>query len=335
MKRHGNLFERIISLDNLYLAEKRARKGKSKKKEIIDYIADLDDNIMKLHYSLRYKTYEVSDYHHFIIYEPKQRKISKLPYVDRIVHHAVINVIGSIIINSLISQTYSCIKGRGIHKGLKTLNKYLKNKEETKYCLKLDIQKYYPSIPNDKLKQLFRTKFKDNDLLNLLDLIIDSHLGCPLGNYTSQFFANFYLNKFCHWLKENKKIKYLSIYCDDIIILHSSKEFLHNLKKEIKEYLCNLSLILGKYQVFPVDSRGIDYLGYISYSTHIRLRKRIKKNYIRMITKYPNRKSLVSYKGWILHCNGVNLQKKYNNKLKQQNDKNKEKRVSKTLSNRL
>jgi RNA-directed DNA polymerase len=312
MKRYNNLFQNLISLENLYLAEKRARKGKQNKKEVQEYLINLDQNILELHYELRFKTYKVSKYYHFIVYEPKQRKISKLPYKDRIVHHALINIIGDILIKSFISQTYSCIKGRGIHRGLRELTKYLKNKENTKYCLKLDIKKYYPSISNDKLKQLFRRKFKDKDLLWLIDLIIESHKGCPLGNYTSQYFANFYLNCFCHWLKENKRLKYFLIYCDDIVILGNNKEYLHSLRKEIQIYLKeNLNLELSKYQVFSVESRGIDFLGYKSYHSYIRLRKKIKKNWIKMLNKYSNQKSKASYYGWLIHANTINLQNKY------------------------
>lgn len=312
MKRYNNLFEKVIEIDNLYLAEKKARKSKSNKIEIINYLKDLDDNILKLHYELRFKTYNVSEYYHFTIYETKERKISKLPYIDRIVHHAIMNVIGKILIDSFISQTYSCIKGRGIHLALKTLRKYIKNKNETGYVLKLDIKKFYHSIINEILKSKFRKKFKDKELLWLIDSIIDSHNGCPLGNFTSQSFANFYLSDFCHWLKEKKKVKYVLSYCDDFVILSSSKKELHNLRKEIQEYLkVNLELELSNYQVFPISKRGIDFLGYVSFSTHVKLRKRIKLKWIKMLKKYLNRKSKASYNGWLSWANTINLQNKY------------------------
>ena len=217
-----------------------------------------------------------------------------------------------IFVKSFISQTYSCIKGRGIHGGLNKLTTYLKDTSNTKYCLKLDIKKFYPSIDNNLLKLLLRKKFKDEKLLNLLDNIIDFIEGLPLGSYTSQFFAAFYLNSFTHWLKETKQIKYLLIYCDDLVILGNNKEYLHNLRKDVELYLySNLNLSLSNHQVFPVNKRGIDFLGYKSFHTHILLRKTIKHRFIKMIKESNNMKSIASYKGWFTHCNSINLQRKY------------------------
>lgn len=312
MKRYGNLYERIISLDNLYLAELKARKGKKNRKEIIQFINNLNENILEIHKSLINTTYKTSNYSHFVIYEPKKRELSALPYKDRVVHHAILNYLEPILVKTFISQSYSCIKHRGIHKCLNDLTKYLKNKEETKYCLKLDIKKFYPSVNNEILKFLLRTKIKDGKLLNLLDEIINSIQGLPLGSYTSQWFGNFYLNKFDRWVKETKKIKYYLRYCDDIVILGNNKEELHNLRKEIQQYLQeNLRLDLSNYQVFPIESRGIDFVGYVSYHTHIALRKTIKQNFKRMLNKYPNKRSIASYNGWLSHCNSINLQQKY------------------------
>jgi len=318
MKRFGNLYESITSLENLYKAEKKARKGKSKNKEIKRYIQNLDENILELYNELQNNTYTTSEYSHFIIYEPKERFISKLPYRDRIVQHALMIYLEPIFTKSLISQTYSCIKKRGILKCLNTLTSYLKNKEATKYCLKLDIRKFYPSVDSDILKKALRTKIKDEKVLFLLDGIISSCKGLPLGSYTSQWLANFYLNKFSHWMKEEKRIKYFLTYCDDIVILHNSKEYLHTLRKEIQEYLLtHLKLELSNYQIFPVKSRGIDYLGYKSYHAHIKLRKTIKSNFRNMIRKHPNNKSIASYNGWLLHGNCRNLWNKYVNNLTQ------------------
>lgn len=186
MKRIGYLFDKVISIDNLYLASKKAQRGKASNREVIKWNRDLDVNISALHESLKEKTYKVSEYKVFTIYESKERVISKLPFVDRVVHHALINHLESIFVNSFISQTYSCIKGRGIHRCLNDLRTALKDKVNTVYCLKLDLRKFYPSISNDILKEKLRTKFKDKDLLWLLDSIINSHKGQPLGNMTSQ-----------------------------------------------------------------------------------------------------------------------------------------------------
>jgi hypothetical protein len=195
---------------------------------------------------------------------------------------------------------------------LKTLTIYLKDKENSTYCLKLDVKQFYKSVDNNILKKLLRTKFKDLDLLNLLDNIIDSIEGLPLGSYTSQWFANFYLNNFNHWLKEIKQVKKYLLYCDDIVILHSDKKYLSDLRVEIQNYLFdNLKLELSNYQVFPVSKRGIDFLGYKSYHTHIFLRKSIKLRWQYMLKNYPNKKSKSSYYGWLCHANTINLQRKY------------------------
>jgi hypothetical protein len=315
MKRIGYLYNEIISIENLYLAEKRAKQGKKERKDVLEFNKNLHDNIFQIHWQLRTGLYKTGKYYHFVIYEPKSRYISKLPYRDRVVHHAIINILEPIFVNSFVPNTYSCIKKRGILKALKDLNNSLLNEEETKYCLKMDIRKFYPSIDNDILKILIRRKFKDNKLLNLLDNIIESIPGLPLGSYTSQFFANFYLNGFNKWLLQEIKIKHLFVYCDDIVILHNNKDFLQELRRKIQLYLKeNLKLSLSNYQVFPVKSRGIDYLGYKSFHNRILLRKSIKKRWIKMLKNNKNKKSKASYNGWLLHGNCINLQNKYLNK---------------------
>lgn len=311
MKRIGNLYKKIANLSNIHLAELKARKGKSTRNYVIEFNKNRTENILEIYKELLNKTYTTSKYSHFVIFEPKRRELSRLPYKDRIVHHSILNILEPILKNCFISQTYSCIKYRGIHKCLNKLNFDLKDKENTKYCLKMDIKKFYPSIDHVILKYILETKFKDKELLNLLSNTIDSHIGVPLGNFTSQWFGNLYLNKFDHWLKEDKKIKYYYRYCDDLVILGDNKETLHKLRKEIEDYLFNnLKLKLSNYQVFPVESWGIDFLGYVSYNSHIKLRKSIKQRFKKMMRK-PNSKSIASYNGWLKHANCRNLERKY------------------------
>jgi hypothetical protein len=188
-----------------------------------------------------------------------------------------------------------------------------KNIQETKYCLKLDIKKFYPSVNHEILKSLLRKKFKDIELLDLLDEIIESAKGLPLGNYLSQFLANFYLTYFDHWIKEVLKIKYFYRYCDDMIILHHDKNYLHKIRILIQEYLWNnLNLKLKEnYQVFPVYKRGIDFIGYKSFHNYTFIRKRIKKNFIKMMKYNKNKKSIASYNGWLNYANCINLKRKY------------------------
>lgn len=314
MKRVNNLYEKIITIENLELADKKAQKGKSKQFGVIRHNKNREQNILNLHKSLMNRTYRTSGYSVFTIYEPKERTISRLDYYpNRIVHHAVMIHLESLLTNCLIAQTYSCIKGRGIHKCLKDLQRALKDKPNTEFCLKLDIMKFYPSVDKIILKRQLRTKIKDNDLLGLLDEIIDSNeQGIPIGNLLSQWFANFYLNKFDHWLKEVKRVKYYFRYCDDLVILGNSKEDLHRLRSEIDAYLLDeLNLRLSNYQVFPVESRGIDFVGYKTFHTHTLLRKSIKNRFKKMLRRRRNNLSMASYWGWISHGNCRNLWNKH------------------------
>lgn len=310
MKRVGYLYEKICSVDNLILAAIKASRGKSKQRGVIEYNQNVEVNIEKLHLDLKSMNFVTSQYSVFKVHEPKERLIFRLPfYPDRIVHHAIINIIGPILTSSFISSTYSCIKGRGIHKALNDVRIALRDEEGTRYCMKLDIKKFFPNVDHNVLKELLKRKFKDEKLLSLLDSIIDSSGGLPIGNFLSTYFGNFYLTYFDHWIKEKKGIKHYARYCDDMIILHSNKEFLHDLRREIAEYLkINLRLELKyNYQIFLVASRGIDFVGYKCYHTHSLLRKNIKKNFIKMIQSNRNEKSINSYNGWIKHCNGKNL----------------------------
>ena len=310
VKRIGNLYQSICSIENLKLADSIARKGKLNQPGVIAHDKARDENITKLHEMLVNKTYRTSAYTTFTIYEPKERVISRLPYYpDRITHHAIMNVLEPVFVSIFTTDTYSCIKKRGIHAAANAVKRALKNIPGTQYCLKLDIKKFYPNVDHAILKQLLRRKFKDQDLLWLLDEIIDSCEGLPIGNYLSQYFANFYLSYFDHWLKEDKKVRYYIRYADDLVILSSNKPDLHQLLAEIRSYLDeNLKIALkDNYQLFPVDKRGIDFVGYVFFHTHVLLRKSIKQNFARMLVKNRNAKSIASYQGWAKHCNSKHL----------------------------
>lgn len=317
MKRIGNLYTSICTLDNLYIAYQKAKLGKTKTYGVLHFEKNLGDNLIQLQNELISGTYATSAYEVFTIFDPKERIIYRLPFRDRVVHHAIMNILERVWVSTLIPNTYSCIKNRGIHLALKHLNRDLKNVEDTQYCLKMDIRKFYPSINHGVLKTIVRKKIKDPQLLLLLDGIIDSAPGVPIGNYISQFLANIYLSYFDHWLKEDKRVRYYYRYADDMIILNKEKEYLRVLLSEIRSYLKDrLDLDLkDTYQIFPVDSRGIDFVGYVSFHTHILLRKSIKKNLCRKASKlnkiatdaknYKN--SICPWIGWAKHCNSRNL----------------------------
>lgn len=319
MKRYNNLFDKIVSLDNLYEADKKARRQKSHRPEVMLFDKNKDKLLLDLQRKLINGEYETSEYYVFKIYEPKEREIFKLPYYpDRIVHHAIMNIMEPIWVSAFVKGTYSCIRNRGIHKALKDVKFALKDEINTQYCLKLDIRKFYHSIDHDILKTIIRKKIKDKRLLSLLDEIIESAQGVPIGNYLSQFFANLYLTYLDHWIKEQKKVRYYFRYADDIVILGGDKQELRDLFYNIQYYLNNKLKLNFKnnWQIFKVDSRGIDFVGYRIFHTHTLLRKSIKKKFCKKINKLNKKQNIdkdtykqkiCSYIGWIKYCNGRNL----------------------------
>lgn len=312
MKRIGNLFEQVTSLKNLQDADHKAQKGKAGQYGVMLHNQNQEANLLVLQDMLQSKSYHTSQYDIFTVHEPKERIVYRLPYFpDRITHHAIMNVLEPIFVDMFTADTYSCIKKRGIHLLVDNLKLDLKDFGRTTYCLKFDIKKFYPSIDHDVMKGLLRKKFKDADLLWLLDEIIDSAPGLPIGNYLSQYLANFYLAYFDHWIKESKMIRYYYRYADDIVVLDSSKDRLHKLLHDIKQYLEGLKLeVKNNHQIFPVEARGIDFVGYVFYHSHVRVRKKIKKNFAKKLAKNPDDVSKASYLGWLKHCDAKHLTKK-------------------------
>ena len=327
MRRIGNLYDKIISVDNLILADKKARKGKRNTYGVQVHDKNIEANIYKLHDMLATHSFKTSKYDIFIIHEPKERVIFRLPYFpDRILHHAIMNVLEPIWVPTFIKDTYCCVKGRGIHGAMRSVIKAMKDRENTKYCLKIDIRKFYPSIDHDVLKSVIRRKIKCKHTLALIDEIIDSSEGLPIGNYLSQYLSNLILTYFDHWIKEVKRVKHYFRYADDMVFLSSNKEALRSLLSDIKQYLRGLKLELkGNEQIFPVahskydkHGRGIDFVGYVFYHEHTSIRKYIKKNMCRKahkLNKNDNicavryKQALCSWLGWSKHCDSTHLLK--------------------------
>lgn len=316
MKRVGGIFEEMCSIENLNQAYLNARKGKRKTYGVIEFEKNKEKNLLKLQKDMQELKFKTSTYQNFTINEyGKERLISRLPfYPDRIEHHALMLKLESIWCSIFIRDTYACIKKRGIHDGLMRVKGSLEDVTGTKYCLKIDVKKFYPSIDHEILKDIVHLKIKDEKLTILLSEVIDSAPGVPIGNYLSQYFANLYLAYFDHYMKEVQQAKYYHRYADDIIILHHNKEYLHALLVNISDYFQqHLNLTLKhNYQVFPVEKRGLDYLGYVIYHDHVMLRKSIKLRLfkaIREMTAENYKQKLASYKGWLKYCNSINLQK--------------------------
>ena len=337
MQGTGNLFSKIYAIDNLRLAYKNAKKGKGWYKEVKEIEKDLDRYLNELRESLINHTYHTSPYEIFTRIEgQKEREIYKLPfYPDRVCQWAILQVIEPFILKNLTRDIYSALPKRGAMPIIKALRGYervikkdgkvvrkkwipsilVSDPENTAYCLKLDIRKYYPTIVHDVLKVKFRELFKDEELIWLLDEIIDSistcpateentetlqrlgvcvnvvvdddgrefidGVGIPIGNYVSQYDGNFNLSALDHWLKEEKGIKYYFRYMDDMVILSGSKEELHKLKREIDDFLAqNLKQVVKhNWQVFPSKVRGIDFVGYRFFGEYTLLRKSTCKTF--------------------------------------------------------
>lgn len=318
MKRIGNIFEKVYSIENLELAHKNASKGKAHYREVKMINSNPEFYLSWLSYILKENLFITSPYDPMTKKSDsgKVREILKLPYYpDRIVHHAIIQVVGDMWIKTLIRDTFSSIRGRGIHDGVRRLKKALLDKENTKYCLKLDIKKYYQSIPNDQLKKIIGLKIKDNKFLNLIYEIIDSTKGVPIGNYLSQYFGNLYISSLDHKIKSQSKHYFR--YCDDIVILSGSKADLREILENIREILNEKGLLIKEnWQIFPVENRGIDFLGYRFFHDYTLLRKSIKvrmRRKFNLVNKSNNIdkahiNSIMSYNGWLTHANCKNLQ---------------------------
>lgn len=318
-KRLKNLYIHLISTENLIKSQHSSQKGKKQTNELKKFNENIIDNMQKLYNSLEDGSYQPGGYRIKIVTEPKEREIMIAPfYPDRIVHHCVINVMKDVWTKIFVDHTYACIKGRGIHKCVDDLNKALKSDfNGTKFCLKLDVKKFYDNIDHECLKRILRYRIADEQFLRLLDKIIDSNgldKGLPIGNYTSQYLANIYLAYFDHWVKEDLGVKYYFRYMDDIVILHHSKETLHHYLDMIGLYLsAELKLtIKNDWQIFNVDERSIDFVGFKMNHYNILLRKsilkRFYKKYVR-VKKENNIRDLDTFKvhfpseyGWIIKC---------------------------------
>ncbi|MCD8081644.1 MAG: RNA-directed DNA polymerase [Bacteroides sp.] len=323
MKRYGFLFDRICDYDNLVAAAEHASDGKSEHKSVRAFYDNFEDNIQALRQELITGTYKTSDYEVFVKYEPKERLISKLPFRDRVLQWAIALIVGEIWERTYIRDTYAGIKKRGVHDLKRRLEASLhKDPEGTVYGLQIDIQKYYHSIDHQILKRILREKLKDQRLLELLDGIVDSvpgDVGIPIGNYMSTFFANLYLSELDHLLKEVYGVRYYYRYSDDMVLLAGNKPQLHSWRVTIINYLKEKRKLTVKpnHQVFPVESRGIDVVGYLVYEKYSRIRKETKKRLCRKLAKLRKqgvpepkiRHLMAGNLGGLVHCNSNHLLK--------------------------
>lgn len=321
MKRHGNLYKKIVSDENTLEAYKSARRGKSGMANVRKFDRDISGNLKKIQLSLANKTFRTSDYQTKEVYEPKKRTIYVLPFApDRIVQHATMRVIEPIWDGLFIHESYACRTGKGIHAGSIRTMEYVR---KYRYCLKCDISKFYPSVNHDVLFDIVRRKIKCPDTLWLLHNIIYSVPGgknVPIGNYTSQWLGNLYLNELDTFVKQECRIKSYLRYCDDFCLFGDDKSRLRDVGEMMRVFLWDrLRLTYSKCDLFPV-TRGVDFLGYRHFPKYILLRKSTAKRVRRKIKAIPSmlsanritkdqaRSIIDSYWGWMRWANTRNLQ---------------------------
>ncbi len=303
MKGHGNLWQNVISFSALLHAAEQACKGKRFRPAVASFHFDQERALWQLHEQLSTKTYRPGAYRSFFIYQPKKRQISAAPYRDRVVHHALVNVLGPIYERTFIADSYACRKGKGTHASVIRCQQFARR---FRYVLKADIQKFFPSLDHEILKSLIARKIKDPDVRWLVGQIIDhSNLqeeirtcfpgddlftasnrrrGIPIGNQTSQFFANVYLDSLDHFVKDRLGIKGYVRYVDDFLVFSDDKSHLSEVRDQIRDFLVGLRLRLHstKNVIFPVKE-GIRFLGYRVFPTHRLLPKENVWRFLRRV----------------------------------------------------
>ncbi|HIF9400268.1 TPA: reverse transcriptase domain-containing protein [Photobacterium damselae] len=281
------LYEQIYDFDNLLSAAYSCKRGKSKKKATLKFFSDLEENLIQLQNELVWGMYKVGEYHHFYVFEPKRRLISAPTFKDRVVQRAIYNVIEPIFDKSFIFDSYACRRGKGTHKGADRAQSFIRKVQHQSgraFALKADIYHYFSSIDHSVLKTLLERRIKCPRTLALLSHVIDASpsemlgVGIPLGNLTSQVFANVYLHELDRFVKHYLKVTCYVRYMDDFVIIHQDKRYLYRCKLAIEGYLArNLRLCTNsKTQVFPISTtngRALDFLGYRIYGSHRLLRK--------------------------------------------------------------
>jgi retron-type reverse transcriptase len=299
MKIYKNVFEKIISIDNLFAAWDAFKSDKRSRKDVQAFERNVEEHLFALYRDLSSKKYKHGAYSGFWIKDPKPRHIHKATVRDRILHHAIFTILNPIFEPTFIAQSFSCRIGKGTHKGIQMLaeivNKLNRNGYKDVFVLKCDVRKFFDSINHDVLLRILAKRIKDPDAMWLLSEIVESFTsgqsnlfeckGVPIGNLTSQLFANVYMNEFDQFLKHKLRVKYYLRYTDDFIVVSNDKKYLCDLIEPIKQFLkSELTLSLHPYKVtIRKFSQGIDFLGYIILPYHRQLRTKTKKRIFRKL----------------------------------------------------
>ena len=332
MKTYRNLFPRVWDFENLYLAYRAARKGKRGKAPVAAFERMQEDELLALQDELRNRTYIPGPYHSFFIHEPKKRLISAAPFRDRVVHHALCQVIEPIWERRFIHDSYANRIGKGTHRALDRTQQFARR---FAYVLQCDLRQFFPSIDHAKLQAELARLITDPDMLWLCDQILTSGVGVlaeayemyyfpgddlfaalrprglPIGNLTSQFWANVYLNTFDHFVKRELRCPAYLRYVDDFLLYGDNKRCLRAWKKDIMGKLADLRLTLheSRAQVYPV-STGIPFLGFYVFPTHRRVKRRkvvlFRRRLVRLLQQSAQDSAHLprlrtSIEGWINH----------------------------------
>lgn len=321
MKRHSDLFSKIITFENLLLASKKSMRGKKIKIATNAFNFNLENEIILLKQQLETKSYKPLPYSQFEVKEPKVRKICSSNFRDRVVHHAICNIIEPIFESRLIYDSYACRVGKGTHLAVSRCQEFSR---KYSYYLKCDIKKFFENIDHQVLKNILCRLFKDKELLWLLDVIIDHKTpenqeskGLPIGNLTSQHFANLYLGELDHLIKDRLRVKGYIRYMDDFICFAQSKKELWELHTKIGDFVeqtLKLELKEAVTQVAPV-AEGIPFLGFRIFPQLIRIKSEnlsrmknnIRRKEVQFIKGHVSEKNLINTVGSIIaHANHVN-----------------------------
>jgi retron-type reverse transcriptase len=292
MKTRPPPFEAIYAMENLYSAWHKVSRGKSSKSSIVDFYRNLNNNLVSIAKEMKNGTYRPGAYNRFLIKDPKERIISAAPVRDRVVHHALMNFYDDVFDRHLIYDSYACRVGKGTHKAVLRSFHFAKS---SRYFLKMDVRKYFDSIDHSALKTMLSILIKDKAVMDIFTVIIDSDnthngKGIPIGNLTSQFFANYYLSAFDHHFKEKRHAKKYIRYMDDILIFSGNKDELKNMYENAVSYAGEKLQLTLKPPVLDAAAAGAPFLGFLVMPSGIYLQQKTKRRYKARIAEIEHKR---------------------------------------------
>ncbi len=285
MRRIGQLLEQVADPDNLRLAFWKARKGKNLSRLVCSYRENLEQNLFVLRQQILTGKVGVGNYYYFEIYDPKHRQICAAPFAEQVLHHALMNICHEHFEKKQIFDSYASRPGKGTHAAVRRAKYFCRTNT---WFLKLDIAKFFASIEQNCLKNQLIRIFKDHQLLDILNTIIDSYQkdpgrGVPIGNLTSQYFANHYLAGLDHFIKEQLGCRAYVRYMDDLVLWHNEKEWLKKCHNDISEFVGNNLQCALKPELLNQTKQGVPFLGFRIFPFHIRLLQRSKARFIKKL----------------------------------------------------